>query len=236
MNSLNDIAGDDLSIEPCSQINEGNWLVRILGLSGEALPSIREKVRVMKRECDLKCGDRPKQDISYEVSSKLIKRSAIKAGTFGSLTSAPATLPVIGTVGTAVVGATADLTYLLMTQIELCYAISAAYNARIDEDELKAVSLALLGFSGSAEMVKGIAAGTLKSMVDATTVKYLNKGMADATADVAKKLSPRFFGRAYKLIPLISIPLSASINIVSTMMVGNQARKYFSAGDGIARI
>jgi hypothetical protein len=39
---------------------------------------------------------------------------------------------------------------------------------------------------------------------------------------------PKLLGRSYKLLPFLSIPLSASINIASTMMVGNQARKYFS--------
>lgn len=153
----------------------------------------------------------------------------MKTGAFGSLTGAPAALPVIGTIGTALVGTTADLAYLLRTQIELCYAISAAYDAGIDEEELKAVTLALLGFSGSAEMVKGIATSTFKRIVDAATARYLKKGIAKAAAEVFSKITPRLLGRAYKLIPLINIPLSASINIASTMIVGNQARKYFSA-------
>ncbi|HUV49779.1 MAG TPA: hypothetical protein VMW78_01990 [Anaerolineae bacterium] len=235
-NDIAENAEDDFYVKPCSQIKKGDWLVGILGLSGEALPLIREEVWVMKKECVLERGDRSKLDISYEVSSKLIKRSAIKAGAFGGLTSAPAALPVIGTIGTAVVGAFADLAYLLRTQIELCYSISVAYDSGIDEDEIKAVTLALLGFSGSAQMVKGIAASTFKNMVDATAAKYINKGIAYAAEDVTRKISPRFFGRAYKLIPLISIPLSASINIASTMMVGNQARNYFSVGDVIVKI
>ncbi|HIJ58056.1 MAG TPA: hypothetical protein HPP41_00105 [Deltaproteobacteria bacterium] len=230
MKKLSNITGDDLSIEPCSQAEKGDWLVKILGLSGSVLPAIREEVMDMKRERELEHGDRPKRDISYEVSSKLIKRSAIKAGAVGSITAAPASLPVIGTIGTAIVGATADLAYLIRTQIELCYAISAAYDARIDEEELKAVTIALLGFSGSAEMVKGIAASTLKNIVDAATARYLKKGIADVAAEVGPKITRRLLGRAYKLIPFIGIPLSASINIASTMIVGNQARKYFSRG------
>jgi hypothetical protein len=68
----------------------------------------------------------------------------------------------------------------------------------------------------------------LRSIVDATKSSYLQKGVTEAAAEVAAKITPRFLGKAYKLIPLLGIPLSASINIASTMMVGNQARKYFS--------
>ena len=161
----------------------------------------------------------------------MIKRSALKAGAIGSLTAAPAALPFIGTVGTAIAGTTADLAYLVKTQVELCYAIAAAYEASIDEEELRAVTLALIGFSGSGELLKSIGASTLKSIVDATAAKYLKKSIADATTDLAQKFGPRLLGRAYKLIPFVGIPLSASMNIASTMMVGHQARKYFSTGD-----
>ncbi|NVM22906.1 MAG: hypothetical protein HWN68_14125 [Desulfobacterales bacterium] len=231
MKKFRDITGDALSIGPNSQTENGDWLVRILGLSGAALPAIREEVRDMKREYELEQAYGSKRDISYDVSSRLIKRAAMKAGAVGSITSAPASLPVIGTLGTAIAGATADLACLLRVQTELCYAISAAYETSMDGEELKAITLALLGFSGSGEMVKEMAVCTLRSIVDATTERYLKKGIARAAAEVSGKIIPRLFARAYKLIPLISIPLSASINIASTMMVGNQARKYFSILD-----
>lgn len=227
MKRLKDITGDNFSIEPYSHAEKGDWLVRILGLAGSALPALREEVRDMKRACELEYGGRSEREISYQVSSRLIKRAAMKAGAVGGITATPASLPGIGTLGTAIVGTTADLAYLLRTQTELCYSVSAAYETKVDEEELRAITLALLGFSGSAQMVKEIAASTLRSAVDAAAARYLKRGIARAAAEVSAKITPRVLSRAYKLIPFISIPLSASINIASTMIVGNQARKYF---------
>jgi len=99
---------------------------------------------------------------------------------------------------------------------------------QMDDEELKAVFLALLGFSGSAEAAKGIAVRTLRGVVDEMSAAYLRRGIPDSALDVSAKLIPRFAGKAYRIIPFLGIPISASLNIASTMMVGNQARKYFS--------
>jgi len=208
---------------------EEGWLARILMLTGSSLPSIREDVRGLLTEYDLaQGGTKPRRYISYAVSSKLIGRAAIKTGSFGGLVSIPATIPGVGLIGTLLAGITADLVYLIRTQIELCYAIAIAYDVEMDEEELKAVSLALLGFSGSAEAAKGIAVRSLRGIVDEMTVAYLRKGIPGSALDVSAEILPRIAGKAYRFIPFLGIPISASLNIASTMMVGNQARKYFS--------
>ena len=231
MDSFNAITKKDMYNELGHHLERGHWLLRVLGFSDSALPAIRRNVRETVKQCELEHIDKSKQDILDFVSSKLIKNCAIKTGAFGSITAVPAVLPGIGTIGAAALGTTADLVFLIRTQIELCYAMSEVYESKIGGEELQAVTLALLGFSGSAEMVKGITASTLKSIVDATVEKYLTKGIADAATDVGKKIGLRLFARAYKLIPLIGISLCASINIASTMMVGKHARKYFRPWD-----
>ena len=209
-------------------MTDNGWLSNILMLTGKSLPAIRLQVRAMEREYDLEHGGKPRRYVSYGVSSRLIKRAAFKTAAFGGLASVPAAIPGVGLVGTLLVGITADLAYLVRTQIELCYAISIAYDVQMDEDELMAVSLALLGFSGSAEAAKGIAVRTLRGVVDELSVVYLRKGIPDSALDVSAKLAPRFAGKAYRLIPFLGVPISASLNIASTMLIGNQARKYFS--------
>jgi hypothetical protein len=209
-------------------MTDNGWLSKILMLTGKSLPAIKSQVREMKREYDLAQGGKPGRYISYGVSSKLIKQASLKTAAFGGLVSVPATIPGVGLAGTLLAGITADLVYLVRTQIELCYAISIAYDVQMDEEELKAVSLALLGFSGSAEAAKGIAVRTLRGVVDEMTAAYLRKGIPDSAVDVSARLIPRFAGKAYRLIPFLGIPISASLNIASTMMIGNQARKYFS--------
>ena len=208
--------------------NLADCLEKVLGLSGKALPSIQKEVGHMIQEVQRSNKNISQRDILYRVSSRLIKRSALRTGAVGGITATPAVLPVIGTLGTAIIGTTADFGYLLRTQIELCYAISAVYDTHIDEDELQAISLSLLGFSGAGQMIKEVTAGTLKNIVDAAAARYLKRGIKHAASEVAAKITPRLMGRAYKLLPFIGIPASASINIASTMMVGNQARKYFS--------
>jgi len=209
-------------------MTDNGWLSKLLMLTGKSLPTIQADVWEMKREYDLTHGGRPGRYVSYGVSSKLISRAAMKTGAFGGLVSVPAAIPGVGLVGTLLAGITADLIYLVRTQIELCYAISIAYNVQMDEEELKAVSLALLGFSGSAEAAKGVAVRTLRGVVDEMTAAYIRRGIPDSAVDVSAKLLPKFAGKAYRLIPFLGIPISASLNIASTMMVGNQARKYFS--------
>jgi hypothetical protein len=206
-----------------------SWFDNLLTVSGTSLPSIRQEVRKLLAGYDLEQGsEQPKRYRAYKVSSKLIKRAAFKTAGMGGLTSVPATLPVVGIAGTVLVGSALDLYYLLRTQMELCYAVSVAYEVDMDEEELKAVTLALLGFSGSAEALKVVAAGAMRRAIDEMAEGYLRTGLTKAGSEVAERLIPRLLRSTYKFIPLLGIPLGASINIVSTMTVGNQARKYFN--------
>jgi hypothetical protein len=205
-----------------------SWFEKILILSGTHLPSIRREVKNMVRQYDLANGGKAKKYTAYAVSSTLIKKSAYRTAGFGGLAAAPGTIPWIGVIGTIIISTTVDIALLLREQIELCYAISVAYDINMDEDELKATTLALLGFSGSAGAAKGITSGVMRTVVDEAAALYLEKGLNKATIDVAERVLPKMMQRVYRFIPLIGIPISASINMASTMMVGNQARKYFS--------
>jgi hypothetical protein len=206
-----------------------SWFDNLLTVSGTHLPNIRKNVLMLLEEFDLKYGgERPKKYMAYKVSSRLIRQAAMKTAGMGGLTSVPATLPGIGTIGTVLLGSAVDLYYLLRIQIELCYAISIAFEATMDEDEMKAVTLALLGFSGSTEAVKAVAAGTLRRAIDEAAEGYLRNGLTRAGSEVAERLIPRLLKNTYKIIPFLGIPLGASINIVSTLTVGKQARKYFA--------
>ena len=212
-------------------MKEDNWLAKLFSISGASFGAIQNDVRCLMRDYDLEHGGKPRRYASYNVSSRLIRKTAFKTGAFGGLVSAPATIPGIGTLGTLFVSISADLAYLMRSQIELCYAISVAYDVEMDQQELEAVTVALLGFSGSAEAVKGIAARSLRGIIDELTRVYVSKGIPDSAAEISARLLPKYAGRAYKILPFLGMPLSASINITSTMMVGNQARKYFSTWD-----
>ncbi|MBF0465224.1 MAG: EcsC family protein [Nitrospirae bacterium] len=206
-----------------------DWQEVLLTSSGSYLPGLKKEVQELLKEEELKGGSgRPGKFISYAVGSKLIKNASLRAGAVGGLTCLPATLPLIGSIGTVLLGSAVDLVVMLRMQVELCFAMSVAYGVEMSEDELKAVTLAILGFSGSAEAVKAATAGALRRTVDELAVYYMKAGLARATTEVAERLIPRLLRSAYRIIPFLSIPLGASINITSTMMVGNQARKYFN--------
>lgn len=212
---------------------DSHWLVEILGLSNTALISICEEVAVMIERYALKHEAGSKREISHAVSGKLIKREAIKAGGLGGLTATPSILPGIGTLTTAVAGALVDLAYLTKLHMELCYKISAAYQVEMDPERLKAVALALLGFSGGSVVTKHVAAATLRNMIDNTASGYLRKGLTDVAVELAEKISPRVAGAGFRLIPFLGIPFSASVNAASTIAIGKQARKYFSTWDDV---
>lgn len=210
---------------------DNHWLAKALGLSMAALLSIREEVAGMAEQYASKHGGTSRREVSFAVSGRLIRRGALKAGGFGGLTASPSLLPGLGTLGSALVGAAADLVYLTKVQIDLCYGISAAYEVELDPEKLSAIALALLGFSGSAEVTKQIAATTLRTMIDRAAAGYLRKGLTRAAADLSEKLGPRLLGLTCRLIPFVGIPLNASANAASTIVIGRQARKYFSTLD-----
>jgi len=215
-----------------------DWLGKALGIYGDALPEIRDTVDKMMDTRDPGRGEARTVDemqrLSRRVSDSLIRQAAFKTGAIGGITAAPVAIPVIGALGTAAIGISADFTYLIRKQVWLCYGISAAYDIRMEEEELKAVILALLGFSGSGQLSKEIATRAVKEMVNATASRFLRKGIVWSASEVAAVLTPRMVGRGYKLIPFLGMPLSASVNIASTIAVGNHARRYFgSEGKGV---
>jgi len=211
--------------------NNFDWFEMLVNFSGTTLPLIRNDVGSIEKDYWLKNKVASQKLITRAVTRELINKCTIRAARSGGLTSVPATIPGLGTLGTVLVGATADLAYVIKLHIELCYAISVAYHVEMEEEELKAVTLAILGFSGTTQALKGLSAGVLKRSVDEIAEGYLRKGMGKASAEVAERLVPRLLGKAYKLIPLLGIPLGASINAFSTMMVGNRAKRYFSTWD-----
>ena len=220
-----------MNVQPryCSSPTRTLWLAKTVDLSGTRLPAIRDEVAEMMADHVSRHRRRTRSERSHAVSSKLIKKGAIKACGLGGLTAASALLPGLGTLTAIVAGTAVDLAYLTKIQIELCYGISAAYEVEMDDEELKAVAIALLGFSGSALAAKHVAASALKNIIDSASAIYLRTGLAKAATELAQKLSPRLLTKTLKFIPFVGVPLNASINAALAISVGKQARKYFSA-------
>jgi len=209
-----------------------HWIKDALILAGASLPKIRRNVSGIKEGFRERHNDISRQRLSYKVSSRLIKNCSLKAGILGGITSAPGILPGFGTAGLLAVGLATDLIYLLRIQMELCYGIASAYEVPVDDEELQAITLALIGFSGTAEAAKGLGSSILRNSIDRTAKYYLAEGVTKAAVIVGRKQGLKSGTRIAKLFPFLGIPLGASLNIASTMLVGNHARKYFSTWVG----
>lgn len=202
-------------------------LFKILTASGINLTFIRKRVREMAEDYGTRTGKPPKE-VSYDISKIMMTRTIVKVGSIGAVTSSSSSIPGLGSVAAMLFTGAIDFTLVLKEQIELCYKISTAYDVDLDASELQAVSLAILGFSlttGAATQLSEIA---VKKAVDKMAKKYMSTGLEQSAKGVAKKLLPRLAGRISRYLPLISIPISASINVASTVAVGKQAIKYFS--------
>ena len=221
---------DKITAKSDRSLENGDWLTKLLGLCGDSLPEIREKVDKMM-QTNYELLGRDMNLVAPKVCDKLIQKAAMKTCVVGGATAVPVVLPVIGTVGTAIVGASADFVYLLRKQVWLCHEISAVYDMHIHEEELKAVTLAIMGFSGTGQLGKEIAVRTLKNVVDTVAKGFVKRGIAVSATEVAAIITPRLLGRSYRFIPFLSIPLSASINMASTLIVGNHAKRYFGPTD-----
>ena len=213
-----------------------DWLETLMNLSGTTLPLIKSDIKKIKADYSKKNSNAAPEHIAEHVSKEIITKTIVKAGTVGGLTSVPASIPGIGTIGTILLGASTDLVYLIKVHIELCYAISSAYDVEMDDDELKSATLAILGFTGSTQALKGISAGMLKRSIDDMAEVYLKKGVRKSSVEVAEKVLPRLLGKSYKIIPFLGIPIGATINAFSTYMVGRRAREYFSQSKNESQI
>ncbi|MBF0171286.1 MAG: hypothetical protein HQK87_09420 [Nitrospinae bacterium] len=170
-----------------------------------------------------------KQESAHEISKILMTRTIVKVGSIGAITSSSSSVPGLGSIAAMLFTSVIDFALVLREQIELCYKVSCAYDIDLTGDELKAITLAIIGFSFTAEAATHISEIALTKVINKMAANYMNRGLEKSAEGVAREILPRLGGRISKYLPFISIPISISINVVSTLTVGKQAIKYFSA-------
>ncbi len=204
-----------------------NTIGNKLLISGISLPVIKKNISQIKDSLEIE-SSKPSENISDLISDKLIKRSIIKVGAIGGLTSIPGIIPGIGSVVGLTVALTADIMHLVRTQIELCCSIAFAYDIETNEETLTAMALAIIGFSGNRDAFKNISASILREIIDQSVSRYLQIGIEKAATSLFNKLGIKISSRITKILPILGIPIGAAINIASTKNIGNYAKKYFS--------
>jgi hypothetical protein len=199
----------------------GDRLIEIITLSEAKKSDIRSGVKYMK---ELILTESNRGNAASAISNRLTRNAALKAAGLGGLVSVPSGIPGLGTMGTVIVGATVDMFYLTKIQAELCYGISAAFDAGIDEEELKTITLVLIGFAGTAGAAKEIVKASMKEGMEVIIRRYLRQGVKITAEEVAERTGMKTAGRA---LPLVGIPLGAAANFYSTILVGRKAKEYF---------
>lgn len=139
----------------------------------------------------------------------LIARKARRAGAIGAVTSAPATIPGVGTMASLILGSTVDLSMTMTLQAELVLEIAYAYDVEMSPREE----------GGSILLVAGFGVGA-------------NHVAKRAGALIAAKAGEQFAKKSLaRALPVISMGAAAGNNMATTYLVGRRAKAWFAQGD-----
>lgn len=143
-----------------------------------------------------------------EIVDLLIRRKCMQTGSVGAITSGAAIIPGIGTISAITFGVAADIGMTFKLQAELTLEIAYAYGRELTENEKRRIILGITGMSA------GVNTGLQKAGQQIAT---------KATAQLAQK-------SVVKAIPFIGVAASSGTNMVTTYLIGQRAKAYFSQG------
>jgi uncharacterized protein (DUF697 family) len=143
-----------------------------------------------------------------ELAERLIKAKCQKTAAIGAVSSGGALLPGIGSLVAGAAGVVADLRATITLQAELVLEIAEVYGVPVDDADRQQVVM----------LLTGIGYGT--SHLLTTTGSQL-------TGKLAARVARNWLTRA---LPIIGVATSASTNALSTYIVGQRAKAYFSRG------
>lgn len=143
-----------------------------------------------------------------ELVEQLVKAKCQKSAAVGAVSASGALLPGIGTFIAGTAGLVADLRTVIKLQAELVLEIGEVYGAPLEDEHRQRVVMLLTGV--------GYGTGPLLA---ATATKLTGK--------VAARVARNWLTHA---LPIIGVATSASTNALSTYIVGQRAKAYFSYG------
>lgn len=138
----------------------------------------------------------------------LIRQKCLQAGSVGAGTAGVGLVPVLGTLAAMTVGLAVDIGWTFKLQAELVLEIAAVYGRSLNAQQKRAIVTTITGVSTGANVVLNWAGETL-----------------------ARKAMERVVRRVLvKGTPAVGMAASAGANVVSTYVVGQRAKAYFSLG------
>lgn len=141
-----------------------------------------------------------------ELADILIKRKCYSTGAVGAISSSISIIPGVGSVVAMTFGAAADISMTFKQQAELVMEIATLYEHQLSASERRSAIL----------LVTGVGAGSQH---------LATKGGEQIAKKATEQLAAQTIAKA---IPFIGVGVSAGSNILTTYLIGQRAKAYFS--------
>lgn len=140
-----------------------------------------------------------------------------------------------GTGTAGLLGLPADLVMLAWIQNRLVISIAAAYGHDMTDHRERAVELLMIqGIHNSRDIARRRLIGITQKTVKKLILKHLRKQALVLIKQMFRVVGINFTRKALleKGVPLLSVPISAGVNYVSTRLAANQAIKFYDTTIG----
>lgn len=215
-------------------MNQGNQptLLKVLEVIVATPESIKKETDNLITKFQNKYSEnKTNEEIQNLVAKKIISNYSYFCAYSGGLTGLSGVIPGVGTLVSAIGGASADLTICIKFQIEMTMALAHFYKHDIETEEGKRICylIAGLGAINKATQQSGKTVGS-KAFIKIVR-QYLKGPTLKAVKEIFKKLGLTFTRKSLeKSIPFgIGCILGLTINKGMALYVGNKSQAFFSA-------
>lgn len=215
-----------------NQQNDKPALLKALEIIVASPESIKKETDNLIKKFQKKySGNKTDETIHSLVAKKIISNYSYFCAFYGGATSLTGIVPGVGTITSAVGGASADIVLCMKYQIEMTMALAHLHDHDIESEEGKRICflIAGLGAINKATCKSGQEIGT-KAFIKIIR-QYLKGSTLTAVKEVFKKVGITFTRKSLeKSIPFgVGCVLGITINKGMALYVGNKGQAFFSA-------
>ena len=174
------------------------------------------------------------------VARQLVDEHAFRSAAIGAGAALPWSLPLIGPLGTIALMVLGGALLQLANEVELCYAVAAAYRTRLGSERLRMVAFWLVRLNNYDDLRGRALTMGVRLTVRKLVEKLLTIGLTRAFAATAmpmmmQGMSMQMVAQApwyVRAVPYLGVPVLAVLSWRSTSAVGERAIAYFAEGEG----
>lgn len=211
-------------------------LFRVIDGVREDEGTITARVEARRAELEAETGltGRPLAD---RLARELVERHAVRSAAIGAGAALPWTMPIIGRLGSMAVTVLGGALWQLANEVELTYAIAAAYRTRLGSERLRVVCFWLVRLSNYDELRERALTMGVRLTVRKLVEKLVVVGLTRAFAATAMPMMMGHMGAQAatsqaawytRAVPYVGVPVLAYLGWRSTQGVGERAIAYFS--------